>query len=92
MMYIHEASELSGATKKAIEYYCTKGLLDPQVSANGYRDFSEEDVIALKKISLLRSLGASVEEIRALIKGNDGHALQKIIEKQRNTKAHRAPN
>ncbi len=81
-MYIHEASELSGATKKAIEYYCMKGLLNPQVSASGYRVFSEEDVICLKKISLLRSLGVSVEDIRVLINGKDDHAFQKIIEKQ----------
>jgi len=81
-MYIHEASELSGATKKAIEYYCEKGLLSPQVSENGYRSFSEEDVICLKKISLLRSLGVSVEDIRVLINANDDHAFQIIIEKQ----------
>ena len=28
-MYINEAAKLSGTTKKAIEYYCQKGLLDP---------------------------------------------------------------
>lgn len=31
-MYIHEAAELSETTKKAIEYYCQKGLLSPQTS------------------------------------------------------------
>ncbi len=81
-MYIHEASESSGATKKAIEYYCMKGLLSPQVSENGYRIFSGEDVLRLKKITLLRSLGASVEDIRGLIDGNDDDALRRIVEKQ----------
>ena len=80
-MYIHEAAERSGTTKKAIEYYCTKGLVSPQLSESGYRIFSEEDAVCLKKISLLRSLGVSVEEIRELLSGND-EGFQKIIEKQ----------
>ena len=80
-MYIHEAAERSGTTKKAIEYYCTKGLVSPQLSESGYRIFSEEDADCLKKISLLRSLGVSVEEIRELLSGND-EGFQKIIEKQ----------
>lgn len=81
-MYIHEAAELSGTTKKAIEYYCMKGLLRPRVSENGYRIFSEEDVACLKKISMLRGLGVSVDDIQELLNGNDDAALQRIIEKQ----------
>ena len=52
-MYINEAAKLSGTTKKAIEYYCQKGLLDPAIAENGYKSFSAEDVEKLKKISLL---------------------------------------
>lgn len=81
-MYIHEAAERSGTTKKAIEYYCMKGLLSPRVSENGYKDFSEEDVACLKKISLLRNLGVSVEDIRELLSGKDDTALRRTIKKQ----------
>ena len=81
-MFIKEAAKLSGTTKKAIEYYCLKGLLNPQFTENGYRDFTEEDVICLKKISLLRTLGVSVEEIRELLNGNDNTVFQRIIEEQ----------
>ena len=81
-MYIQEAAKLSGTTKKAIEYYCLKGLLNPQSSENGYRDFSKEDVVCLKKISLLRSLGVSVEEIRELLNRNDSTVFQRVIEEQ----------
>ena len=81
-MYIHEAAERAGTTKKAIEYYCMKGLLSPRVSENGYKDFSEEDVACLKKISLLRNLGVSVEDIRELLSGKDDTALRRTIEKQ----------
>lgn len=80
-MLINEACRLSGTTKKAVEYYCQKCLLHPQLSENGYRVFTPEDVDCLKKISLLRSLGVSVEEIRELLDGNE-NAFEKIIEKQ----------
>lgn len=83
-MYIQEAAKLSKTTKKAIEYYCLKGLLIPQCTESGYRDFSEKDVICLKKISLLRSLGVSVEEIRELLNGNDSTVFQRIIKEQEN--------
>ena len=79
-MYIQEAAKLSGTTKKAIEYYCLKGLLNPQSTENGYRDFTDEDVVCLKKISLLRTLGVPVEEIRELLSKNDSTVFQRIIE------------
>ncbi|WP_205838952.1 MerR family transcriptional regulator [Bilifractor porci] len=71
-MYINEAAKLSGITKKAIEYYCQKGLLDPALSDKGYRIFSVEE---LKKISLLRSLGISVQNIPELIHVNGSAAF-----------------
>ena len=82
-MYIQEAAKQSGTTKKAIEYYCLKGLLTPQLSEKGYRNFSEEDVVCLNKISLLRSLGIPVEDIRDLLNRNDNTVFQRIIEEQK---------
>ena len=63
-MLIGEAAKEVGTTKKAIEYYEEQGLISPEISENGYRSFSNEDVIKLRKISVLRSLGLSVAEIR----------------------------
>lgn len=82
-MYINEAAKLSGTTKKAIEYYCQKGLLDPAISENGYKVFSAEDVERLKKISLLRSLGVPVANIPELVNQGDSLAFWKIIDTQR---------
>ncbi|MBR3357254.1 MAG: MerR family transcriptional regulator [Solobacterium sp.] len=81
-MLVNEAAKLSGTTKKAIEYYCQKGLLCPAFSENGYRVFTAEDVECLKKISLLRSLGVSVEDIRDLLNRNDSAPFQRIIEER----------
>ena len=81
-MMIHEAAQRSGTTKKAIEYYCMKGLIHPEVTENVYRSFTEEDVLLLKKISLLRSLGVPVEDIRSLLGGDEDAVFQRIAEER----------
>lgn len=48
-MLINEVCKRCGLTKKAIEYYEEQGLTRPQIMENGYRVFSEDDVIQLNK-------------------------------------------
>ena len=38
-MYISDACKAASTTKKAIEYYCEKGLIKPAATENGYRLF-----------------------------------------------------
>ena len=59
-MLINEVCKRCGLTKKASEYYEEQGLTRPQIMENGYRVFSEDDVIRLNKITVLRGLGISV--------------------------------
>ena len=59
----------SGMARANIRYYEQEGLLTPVRRENGYRDYSEEDLETLLRISLLRNLGFSVEEIRQLQRG-----------------------
>lgn len=66
-MLINEVCKKCSLTKKAVEYYRQQGLIVPAVRENGYRDFSERDVMALRKISVLRGLGLSVGEIRSIL-------------------------
>ena len=61
-----EMESRSGVPRANIRYYEAEGLLDPARRGNGYRDYSEEDLRTLEKIKLLRRLGVSVEELRAL--------------------------
>jgi DNA-binding transcriptional MerR regulator len=70
-MLIKEVSKETGLTKKAIEYYCEHGLVDPQILENGYRDFSGEDVEKLKKVSLYRKLGLNIVDIKAVIENQN---------------------
>ncbi len=68
-MTIKEMEELAEMPRANIRFYESEGLLSPARNANGYRDYSQEDLAVLKKIKLLRSLHMSLEEIKALHTG-----------------------
>ena len=71
-MTIKEAEAQAGITKKNIRFYERMGLLCPvRDRENSYRNYSEADVERLKTIRLLRSLYLPIEEIRALLAGED---------------------
>lgn len=81
-MLINEVCKECALTKKAVEYYIGQGLVVPAVQENGYRNFSEEDVRRLKKISVLRNLGLSVTDIRNVLSDRDIAALNEIYHKR----------
>ena len=69
-MKINEVEALVGITKKNIRFYEEKGLLSPsRNSENGYRDYGEAEVAALRQIKLMRKLGVPIEEIRRMQQG-----------------------
>lgn len=69
-MKINEVEAQVGITKKNIRFYEEQGLLSPRRdSANGYRDYGEEEVAALRRIKLMRKLGVPLEEIRNMQAG-----------------------
>lgn len=84
-MLISEASKIANLTKKAIEYYTEQKLVLPVILDNGYRDFSENDVERLKRISVFRKLGLNTEEIKAVLADETNNTLQKIsVQKELN--------
>ncbi|WFE89403.1 Cu(I)-responsive transcriptional regulator [Roseibium porphyridii] len=66
-MNIGSAAEQSGLPVKTIRYYEDIGLVLPQRSENGYREFSSSDLERLKFLQRARSLGFSIEECRELL-------------------------
>ena len=42
-MLINEVCKECNLTKKAVEYYTEQGLIQPRITENGYRQFSETD-------------------------------------------------
>ncbi|MGM9606960.1 MAG: MerR family transcriptional regulator [Oscillospiraceae bacterium] len=79
---IREMEQRSGLDRTNIRFYEREGLLEPARRANGYRDYSEDDLRLLLKIKLLRRLGFSLESIRALRKGETamGEELERRLD------------
>lgn len=85
-MLVNEILKEVGMTRRAIKYYEEKGLLSIKKDTNGYRNYTDEDVKVLKKISVYRKLGISIEDIKKLLANNDKGILisiynQKLQEK-----------
>lgn len=66
-MNIGQAARRSGLPAKTIRYYEEIGLLCADRAANGYRDYSADDVHRLHFVQRARSLGFSVAECRQLL-------------------------
>ena len=81
-MLIHEISQTTGLTKKAIIYYTEQGLVTPTILENGYRDYDEDAVTRLQKVFLLRKLSLSTEDIRQVLNTNTMDILATLAVKK----------
>ena len=77
-----EIQKETGLTRKAIEYYEDKGLIHPQKSETGYRDYNIKDLEILKKVSIFRKLGMSISDIYQCISSSDDTLSSVLREKQ----------
>ncbi len=76
-----EIQKITGLTRKAIEYYEEKGLINPRKTENGYRDYSNRELVILKKISLLRKLGIGITDIEQCL-SSDENVLSSVLRKK----------
>lgn len=87
-MKIKEVSDLTGLTKKAINYYEEQGLITPAKTDNGYREYTENDISKLEKIAFYRKLDISIKEIKKIMHNEDNiFVLKQIIEEKRKEEA-----
>lgn len=70
-MLINEIAKRCNITKKAVQYYVEQGLLFPDISENGYKNFSKADEEILRKIVLYRQLDLSINDIKRIFKNPD---------------------
>lgn len=69
-MRIQELERLVNTDRATIRFYEKEGLIAPNRSENGYRDYTQENALELKRILLLRRLGVSISAISQLQKGS----------------------
>lgn len=81
-MKINDVEKITGLTSKAIRLYESKGLISISRDANGYRNYSEENIEALKIIKLFRSVGVSISDIKLYLFGV--MSIDELIDKRKN--------
>ena len=81
-MNVSQAARQSGLPAKTIRYYEEVGLVHPRRAANGYRDYSADDVHGLAFLRRARGLGFSIEDCRQLMAlyNDKGRASQDVRE------------
>ncbi|GAA2791737.1 MerR family transcriptional regulator [Kribbella solani] len=74
-MRISDLAAAAGVTVKAVRYYESQGLLKPRRESNGYRAYESDDVLVVREVKALLSLGLTAEQtypfIECLRAGND---------------------
>lgn len=81
-MTIKEVEQQTGLPRSVIRFYEKEALIIPERNgSNGYREYSGQDVEALKKIAFLRTLDISIEDIKKIMTHQVG--LQKILSAQK---------
>ena len=53
-MNINEAAKITCLSKKTLRFYEEKGLFNTQRLDNSYRDYSDENIECIKKITILK--------------------------------------
>jgi DNA-binding transcriptional MerR regulator len=83
---IAECAFRTGLTIRALRLYEEYGLLRPQRSPGGWRQYGPRDLVQLNTITLFKTAGLSLSQTRELIgSGPDEQALQKILPAQLQT-------
>lgn len=80
-----EISKLANVTERTIRYYDQIGLLKPSfVLENGYRQYTEQDLMKLQQILSLKNLGFSLEDIYPLVLKDNLQDFSESIDLQLN--------
>jgi MerR family transcriptional regulator, thiopeptide resistance regulator len=78
-----ECAARTGLTVRALRVYEEYGLISPQRTASGWRSYGRDDLIRLNTITLLKSAGLALAQIRTVTQLTDvDPSLQHVLEVQ----------
>ncbi len=79
-----EVAKLCGVTVRTVQYYDTRGILEPSaLTEGGRRLYSEDDLGRMRIICFLRELGLSIDTIGKLLGEEDpGSVIEILLEQQ----------
>ncbi len=68
-MTIKEVEQHLDVPRATVRFYEKEGLINPKRGENGYREYSEKDVVRLKQIIIFRKLGMTIVDIEDILNG-----------------------
>jgi len=84
MYTIKQLSDLAGITRRTLHYYDEIGLFVPtEISGNGYRWYSEQELLRLQQILLLRNLGLGLETIADVLERDSREGTVAVLRRHR---------
>ncbi|MCW8409628.1 MerR family transcriptional regulator [Legionella sp. PATHC035] len=79
--FVKDLSKLTGVSVQTLHHYDRTGLLKPSLRrANGYRVYSEKDLLRLQQIIALKFFGFELSQIKTLL--NEEHSVLKHFNSQ----------
>ena len=69
-LYISELSNLTGISKRTLHHYDHIDLIKPSLgnnASNGYRLYSEEDLLKLRQVISLKAFGFKLAQIKDML-------------------------
>jgi DNA-binding transcriptional MerR regulator len=76
---IKEFAEMTKITVRTLHYYDQLGLLKPSYQkANGYRVYTEADLLKLQQIVTLKFMGFSLDQVRELLNSKGYEAVKSL--------------
>ena len=81
MKKIKEVMELSGLSRRTLQYYDDTGLMDNKRTAENYRLYGEEDLQQLWEIILYKEMGFRLDEIRKLLNNEECDTRDSLMTK-----------
>jgi DNA-binding transcriptional MerR regulator len=76
-MKIGEVAERTGIPQRMVRYYEQQGLLTPSRAANGYRDYSDDDVERASRVRGLVQAGLTTRMV-GIVLDIEGQASQEL--------------
>ena len=81
MKKIKEVIEISGLSRRTLQYYDDMGLMDNSRTSENYRLYGEEDLQQLWEIILYKEMGFRLDEIRKLLNNEECDTRDSLMTK-----------
>ena len=81
MKKIKEVIEISGLSRRTLQYYDDTGLMDNKRTAENYRLYGDEDLQQLWEIILYKEMGFRLDEIRKLLNNEECDTRDSLMTK-----------